>query len=324
VSELRWHPILRQWVITATTRQERTFLPPKDFCPLCPQVPGGEIAAPSYDIVVFENRFPSLQRLPPEPAVAPTPLSPVRPAQGTCEVVVYTQRHDVTFAGLDVLQIEKLIAVWQDRYRALGARPDVDYVFIFENKGEVIGVTLHHPHGQIYATPFVPPIPEQELRSAADHFAETGRCLFCDVLRVEEDDGRRLVAGNDRFAAFIPFFARWPYETYVFPRRHLQSLDEFDAADRRDLARLLKRLTLGFDGLFGFSLPYMMVMHQRPTAGKEYPGAHFHIEFYPPNRSATKLKYLAGVESGAGSYINDTLAEEKAAALRAALPPEPL
>ncbi len=321
MSELRWHPVMRQWVMTATTRQGRTFLPPKDFCPLCPGVEGGEVARASYDIVVFENRFPALRLDPPEPAVDPTPLCPVRPARGVCEVVVYTQRHDVTFAGLEVGQIEKLVAVWQDRYRVLGALPEIAYVFLFENKGETIGVTLHHPHGQLYAMPFIPPIPAQELASSAAYFAERGTCLLCDVLAEEESDGRRLVAANDLFAAYVPFFARWPYEVWVQPRRHLASLDGFDQADRRALAQLLKRVTVGYDRLFGFSLPYMMVMHQNPTDGRDHPGAHFHIEFYPPNRTAQKLKYLAGVESGCGAWINDTLAEEKAAELRAALPP---
>ncbi len=174
MSELRWHPLLSQWVITATTRQERTFLPPKDYCPLCPQAPGGEIAAATYDMVVFENRFPSLQRHPPVPAVAPTPLSPVEPAQGTCEVIVYTPRHDLTFAGLEVRQIEKLIMVWQDRYRALGARPDIAYVYFFENKGEAIGVTLNHPHGQIYALPFIPPYPRAGVALQCRAFCHDG------------------------------------------------------------------------------------------------------------------------------------------------------
>jgi len=166
MSELRWNPLMGEWVATATHRQERTFLPPADFCPLCPTKPGGfptEVPAENYDIVVFENRFPSLKADPPAPAVEGTELYPVRPGQGVCEVVVYTPHHTSTLAQESVEQIYQLVQVWTDRYRELGALPFVDYVLIFGNKGEAIGVTLHHPHGQIYAYPFIPPRAERQL-----------------------------------------------------------------------------------------------------------------------------------------------------------------
>jgi UDPglucose--hexose-1-phosphate uridylyltransferase len=319
VSELRWHPLLGEWVATATQRQERTFLPPADFCPLCPTKPGGfptEVPAEDYDIVVFENRFPSLQSDPPEPAVAATGLYPVRPARGVCEVVVYTPRHDATLAGEPVEQIHKLVRVWADRFRQLGALDFVKYVFVFENKGEAIGVTLHHPHGQIYAFPFVPPRVERELEQSRAHHSETGRCLVCDILAEERRDGRRVVAGNESFVAYIPFFARYPYEVHVASARHLQALTDMTAAELRDLAAVLKAILVAYDRLFDLSFPYMMVLHQRPCDGAAYDFYHFHVEFYPPLRTAAKLKFLAGVESGAGMFINDTLAEEKAAELR--------
>ncbi len=324
MSELRWHPVLREWVITATHRQERTFLPPRDYCPLCPTRPGGvptEIPRPDYQIVVFENRFPALQRQPPEPAVAGSPLTPVAPAQGICEVVVYTPDHDSRLALRSVDEIERLIAVWTDRYQELGGYDFVKYVFIFENKGEVIGVTLHHPHGQIYAFPYIPPIIQRELASAADHLASTGRCLFCDILAAERGDGRRLVAENADFVAFVPFYARYPYEVHLFAAAHLGALPDLTPRQRRSLAALLKTVLVTYDNLWGFSLPYMMVLHQRPTDGEPHPEYHFHIEFYPPHRAPDKLKYLAGCESGAGTFINDTLPEETAARLRAARPP---
>ncbi len=160
MSELRWHPFLGQWVITATHRQDRTMLPPPDFCPLCPTVPGGfptEVPAPSYDIVVFENKFPSLRADPPEPAVAATSVSPVEPARGICEVVLYSPNHQDSLAAMPLDRIHHLARVWKDRYLELGARDFVRYVFVFENRGEAVGVTLHHPHGQIYAFPFIPP-----------------------------------------------------------------------------------------------------------------------------------------------------------------------
>lgn len=324
MSELRWHPLLGEWVATATHRQDRTFLPPKDFCPLCPTQPGGfptEIPESTYDIVTFENRFPSLQRDPPAPAIEATVLYPVEPARGVCEVVVYTPNHSSTLAREPVEQIYKLVRVWADRFRELGALPFVDYVFIFENKGEAIGVTLHHPHGQIYAFPHTPPRVERELEQSQAHKERTGRCLLCDIIDGERGDGRRVVAANESFVAYVPFFARYPYEVHASSTRHLQALTDMTDAEQRDLASILKQIIAAYDKLFDLSFPYMMVVHQRPTDGGDYDYYHFHIEFYPPLRTATKLKYLAGVESGAGLFINDTLAEEKAAELRSHVEP---
>ncbi|MFN2461374.1 MAG: galactose-1-phosphate uridylyltransferase [Candidatus Velthaea sp.] len=320
MSELRWNPLLGEWVATATDRQERTFLPPADYCPLCPTKPGGfptEIPAPTFDIVVFENKFPSLRHHPPPPAVAGTDLEPVAPATGVCEVIVYTPEHAATLAGVTVQRIEHLVRVWTHRTRELARCDDIDYVFIFENKGEAIGVTLHHPHGQIYGYPFVPPRVATELARCREHMVRTGRCLLCDIRDGELADGRRIVGANDGFIAYVPFFARWPYETHIVSRRHVTVLPELTAGERLDLARLLKSTLTAFDGLFDRSFPYMMAIHQAPVDGGVYDDYHLHIEFYPPLRTATRLKYLAGSETGAGMFINDTLAEEKAAELRA-------
>ena len=320
MSELRWHPLLGEWVATATHRQDRTFLPPADFCPLCPTKPGGfptEIPESSYDIAVFENRFPSLSPNPPEPAIEGDDFYPVRPAFGECEVVVYTPNHSATLASEPVEQIYKLVQVWTDRFRDLSALEFVRYVFIFENKGEAIGVTLHHPHGQIYAYPFVPPRVLREIEQSRKHHAETGDCLLCDILKKEKSDERRIVVENESFAAYIPFFARYPYELHISAKRHLLDLTEFTGREQIDLAGILKQVLVAFDKLFNISFPYMMVLHQKPSDGENYDFYHFHIEFYPPLRTATKLKYLAGSETGAGMFINDTLAEEKAAELRA-------
>lgn len=322
MSELRWNPTLDQWVITATHRQNRTFLPPADFCPLCPTKPGAseeyvtDVPAPEYDIAIIENKFPSLKYPPPEPAVEGTDLYPVAPSEGVCEVVLYTQEHNATLTTQPVERIEKLIRVWQDRYEDLGSRDYVDYVFIFENKGKVIGVTIDHPHGQIYAYPFIPPVLEKELAASKKHRDQTGRRLWDDIVAEELRDGRRIVARNDTWLAVIPFYARYPYEVHLMPLRHLTKITDFTEQERWDLARLLKTVLQKFDNLFGFSMPYMMVMHQAPTDGGDHDHYRFHIEFYPPHRTEQKLKYLAGSESGAGVFINDTLPEEKAAELR--------
>ncbi len=322
MSELRWDPLLGEWVITATDRQERTFLPPKDFCPLCPARPDGlstEIGRDDFDVVVFDNRFPSLQPDPPTPAVTGTTLMPVRPAEGACEVDVYTPRHEGSLRDASLGRLRRLIAVWADRTTALAHRPGIEYVFVFENKGEVIGVTLAHPHGQIYAYPFVPPVIAREVAQAGKHRSETGGCLWCDVLAEEREDGRRVIFEAGSWTATVPFFARWPYEVHLVPSRHVGLLSELSAAERDGLAITLKAVLAKYDALFGSSLPYVMAVHQAPvrTDASAY---HLHFEFYPPNRTESKLKYLAGSESGAGAFINDTLPEESAARLRSLEP----
>lgn len=320
MTERRWNPLLKEWVVTATHRQERTFRPPDDYCPFCPTTEDAEfptaIPDAEYDIAVVENGFPSLQPNPPEPAVEGSGLYPVDTAEGTCEVVLFTSDHDGVMSEKPVEQFVKLVNVWQDRYVELGAVDSHEYVYVFENKGEEMGVTLHHPHGQIYAFPFVPPRIETELASSHEHHEETGRCLYCDVLAAEHEDGRRVVARNDSFTAVVPFFAQWTYEVHVYANDHLASLAEFGKQEARDLGRLLKDLLQRYDSLFGFEMPYVMAMHQQPTNGTGSEYAHFHMEFYPPYRTEDKLKYLAGSELGAGTFINNKLAEESAAALR--------
>lgn len=324
VSELRWHPLLGEWVATATQRQDRTFLPPSGHCPLCPTLQEAfptEVPEADYDIVVFENRFPSLRSIPEEPTLESSDLYPVRPAQGVCEVVLYSLNHTSSLANEPVAQIYKLVLVWTHRFQELASLDFIKYVFIFENKGEAIGVTLHHPHGQIYAYPFIPPRLVTELTQCAKHGEQTGNCLLCDILIEEQRTVSRVVAENGSFAAFIPFFARWPYETHIYSKRHFQALTDMTGAEQKDLALMLKMVLSAFDKLFGISFPYMMVIHQRPVDGQTYDHYHFHIEFYPPMRTAQKLKYLAGSETGAGMFINDTLPEEKAGELRSHIQP---
>ncbi|MDQ3254970.1 MAG: galactose-1-phosphate uridylyltransferase [Acidobacteriota bacterium] len=324
MSELRWNPLLGEWVATATHRQQRTFLPPADFCPLCPTKPGGfptEVPESSYDIVVFENRFPSLRPNPEPPAIEGTELYPVRPSAGVCEVVVYSPNHSSTLATEPVEQIHQLVQVWTDRFRELSELEFVDYVFIFENKGEAIGVTLHHPHGQIYAYPFTPPRVARQVEQSRAHYEKTNRYLLTDIIDEERRDGRRIVAENSSFVAYIPFFARWPYELHIAPLRHVPALTDLKDAERKDMAAIIKAVLVAFDDLFNISFPYMMVLYQRPSDGKDYDFYGFHIEFFPPLRAANRLKYLAGSETGAGMFINDTLAEEKAAELRALVKP---
>jgi UDPglucose--hexose-1-phosphate uridylyltransferase len=301
VGELRFNELRGEWVDYAVHRQERTFLPASADCPLCPTRPGGpqtEIPAGAFEVVVFENRFPAFQ--------AP---------RGAAEVVVYTDSHTGSFATLPAQRARALMWVWRERYVALGARADVEYVLIFENRGVEVGVTLHHPHGQIYGYPLLPPVPAAE--AAAD--ARLGACAVCKLVRAELLAERRLLAQDEHVVTYVPVAARWPYEAHVAMRAHRQSLRECSPAELDALADALQALTRGYDALFERACPYVMVVHQAPSAGHLEGHGHLHVEFYPPLRSADKLKYLAGSEQGGGTFIVDTLPEESARALREAI-----
>jgi len=280
-----------------------------------------EVPAEDYDIVVFENKFPSLKEELPRITGTGSKFFKYGKAQGICEVVLFTSNHDGIMSEKPLSRYVKLVKVWRDRYQELGDKDFIDYVFIFENKGEEVGVTLHHPHGQIYAFPFIPPIIEQELDSSKEYLEKEGKCLFCKTLEEEKEDGRRIIVSNDSFTALVPFAAGYSYEVHIYTNKHLPSFNDFTEKEEIDLAAILKTLMMKFDNLFGFVLPYIMAIHQQPTngTGKEY--SHFHIEFYPPYRTKDKLKYLAGSELGVGAFSNDSLPEEKAQELRNT-PPE--
>src|SRR5271166_6965088 len=218
MSELRFNELRDEQVVYAVHRQDRTFLPSRDHCPLCPTRPGStetEIPLPSFEIAVFDNRFPAFE--------AP---------RGAAEVLVYTDDHDASFATLAPERAEALLWVWRQRYEELGARADIDYVFIFENRGVEVGVTLHHPHGQIYGYPFLPPVPALEL--AADE--RLGGCAPCALLASELEDGRRILLQNDSVVVYVPYSARWAFEAHVVVRAHRASLLEFSAEELRSLA----------------------------------------------------------------------------------------
>ncbi len=315
MTELRWNPTVREWVSTASNRQGRPQMP-VDWCPFCP---GSGRVPDHYDVHIYPNDFAAFTIPPPPPAIAGDDFYRVRPSRGKCDVVLYHPDHRTSLPQLSVDHIVKLVRLWRSRFLELKATRGIRYVQIFENKGAVIGVTMPHPHGQIYSFPFVPPILRKELSAARAHQRRHGRCLYCDILKKERRDGRRIIAENDTFTAFIPFYARWPFEVHIFSRRHLGTLEAFHPSEERGLAEILKWVTLKYDNLYQMSFPYMMLLHQAPTVG-QFPYYHFHIEFYPPLRSKDKLKYVASVESGAGTFLNDSMAEEKAQELRAVPP----
>jgi UDPglucose--hexose-1-phosphate uridylyltransferase len=329
--EQRWHPLREEWVIIAAHRQRRPWsgeevrsaqLPLPAYvedCYLCPgnvRVDGQR--NPAYrQTFVFDNDLPCVAAHAPPAAPPLPPLYRSSDARGVARVVCYTPRHDLTLAELDPSGIEALLRVWQAQYAELGNRGDVVQVLIFENKGEVVGVSNPHPHCQIYATNFVFKTMETETRVSARHLAETKRVLFQDVIDAERRDGRRLLAENDSAIAFVPYFARYAYETYVAPKHTHASIARLSEAEIQDLAAVLKEVLVRFDNLWETSFPYVMALHQAPTDGGRYDGVHFHIEFHPPLRTPTLLKYLAGPEIGGGNFLSDTSPEEKAAELRA-------
>ena len=314
---VRWHPLRGEWVAYASHRQNRTFLPPAAFNPLAPTAPGGhptELPAGAYDVAVFDNRFPSLTAAAHD---APGFYVPTRPADGACEVVVFTQDPAGALGRLPLDHLELLFDVWADRVREIGARPGIDYVMPFENRGQEVGVTLHHPHGQIYAYPFVPPVPAREHELARSFFEREGRTLMADVIAREEADGRRMLYADSAAVAFVPVCARYTYEVWIAPRRPVPTLADLTPADRAGLARALKTVLMKYDGLWSRPFPYLMVFHQSATDGAPHPEGHLHIEFSPPYRTPDRLKFLAGTELGAGMFANDSLPEDKAHELQA-------
>ncbi len=304
-SGIRWDPLAGEWVVIAAARQDRTFLPPANQCPLDPSAPGRptEIPADSYDVVVFENRFPSLRE----------PL-------GRCEVVCFTAAHDSSFAELSPRRVRTVFEAWVDRTRVLSALPQTRQVYCFENKGEEIGVTLHHPHGQIYAFPFVAPRLERMVAQARDYaFHHGGGNLFDDLVAAELQAGTRIVTRNEHWIVFVPEAARWPYEVRIFPAARVPDLTGVGEAARDAFGPLYLDVLRRFDALFDRPAPYIAAWHQAPV-GDEITRRQFaaHLQVLSVRRAADKLKYLAGTESGMGVWINDIVPEEAAQRLREA------
>ena len=319
---IRFDALVGDWVAVAGHRMNRTFLPPKDQCPLCPagRAPGSEIPDADYDVVVFENRFPSYG-----PVAEPVPSVPdpfrVAPAVGRTEVVCFTSDHEASFGTLPASRVRTVIDVWADRTVELGAREDVEHVFCFENRGQEIGVTLHHPHGQIYGYPYVPARTREILGQAEAHLARTGRLLGADLLAAEVADGSRVVLRGRHWSAYVPFAARWPVEVHLAPHRDVPDLASLDDEERDELAsvyldllRRLDRFHVAADGS-PIALPYIAAWHQAPArVGRE--ASRLFLQVMTVLRAPGKLKYLAGSESGVGGWVNDAAPEVVAERIR--------
>lgn len=315
MAELRWHPLIQDWVMIASHRQNRPQMP-KDWCPFCP---GSGKVPDTYEVYEYDNDFPALSQNPPEPDDVATELYQTRPAYGKCEVILYSPNHTITLPELPTEHIEKLVDLWTERFVEISKDEKIKYVFIFENRGAVVGVTMPHPHGQIYGYSVIPKKIELELNSSKEHFEKTGRCLICDMLKEEMDFGKRVIMENEDFATVLPFFTEYPYGMYIISKNHRQNLAEMTEREKKNLAAILKDTTGTFDALFDYPFPYMMCMHQSPVNGEDTSDYyHFHIEFFPPMRSAEKQKFNASSETGAWAHCNPTAPEEKAEELREA------
>jgi UDPglucose--hexose-1-phosphate uridylyltransferase len=317
-AHLRWHPLRGEWVTYAAFRQDRTFLPPPEYNPLAatrdPAHPT-EVPAGRWDIAVFDNRFPSLGR---EQGGAPPPelIVPTAPADGHCEVVVFTQDPKSSLGALPLDHIDLLLQVWGERTERLGERDEIKYVLPFENRGAEVGVTLHHPHGQIYAYPVVPPVPARMQQVAQEHFVAHNRGPLQQLIEAERKANARILYAGPHAIAFVPVCARYPYEVWIAPVEPVPGFAQLSPAQRADLARALKTVLLKYDGLWQRPLPYLMAWYQAPTDGEAHPEAHLHAQIYPPYRTRDRLKYLAGTEIAAGFFAMDALPEDKARELQ--------
>ncbi|MBA2352588.1 MAG: galactose-1-phosphate uridylyltransferase [Burkholderiales bacterium] len=314
---LRWHPLRGEWIAYAAYRQARTFMPPPEFNPLAPTTDADnptELPQGDYDVAVLDNFFPTLTA-----AAHDAPLSIVEtlPATGHCEVVVFTQDAKSALAALPLSHIELLIEVWGARTEQLAEDKTVRFILPFENRGVEVGVTLHHPHGQIYAYPFVPPVPQRINQQETAYWREHGTPLLQDLIAREIESGVRVLYRGEHAIAFVPAWARYPYEVWVAPLRATAGFRDLDDAQRADLARALKTTLLKYDGLWQRPLPYLMAWYQAPVNSGPHPESHLHAEILPPYRTRDRLKFLAGTELAAGMFANDTLPEDKARELQA-------
>ena len=315
--QLRWHAVLQQWIVFSTDRQNRPQMPAN----WCPFDPGSGKVPDQYDVYLYPNDFPGFgpdaDRF--TPIESPEPFA-VNGPRGACDVVLYSPEHTLPPSKLTVENWRKVIDIWTRRTAEHAANHDIALVDVFENCGEAVGVTMPHPHGQIYATPFLGPTVEKEVESTRQYSqTHNGACLFCDLLAEELKRKERVVASNEHFVSYVPIAARFPAETAIYARRHVRTLMDFSNAELTSLAQIISVMRKKYDNLYGFLLPLMMAVKQAPLQLKETP-YHFLIQFLPLQRSATKLKYLATMETGYGVFLADTAPEEMAEHLRNAEP----
>jgi UDPglucose--hexose-1-phosphate uridylyltransferase len=307
----RWNPLLREWVLVSPQRTERPWqgrvepiatAPTSQYDPQCYLCPGNARAGghrtPLYtETFVFDNDYPAMLPDVPPGELDENGILRAEVESGICRVVCFTPRHDLTLPCMSQPEVRKVVELWTSQYQELGAIPWVQHVQIFENRGQLLGASSPHPHGQIWANAQVPNFPFREIQSMREFFEREKKCLLCEYLRIEIARRDRIVCENDAFVGLVPYWAVWPYETMILSRRHLASLATLDSSEQDALAAILRRLGIRYDNLFRTAFPYSMGFHQQPTDGSPHPEFHFHAHYFPPLlRSATVQKFMVGYE----------------------------
>lgn len=315
MAELRWHPLIKDWVMIASHRQNRPQMP-KDWCPFCP---GSGKVPEKFDVLKYDNDFAALSQDPPVPDQVTTKVYKVKEAYGKCEVILYSPQHNITLPELPVNHVTKLVNLWTERFIELSNDKKIKYIFIFENRGEMVGVTMPHPHGQIYGYSYIPKKLEIEFDACREYFEKNMKCLICDMNEDEMNFKERIIFENNHFIVYLPCFVEYPYGIYIVAKRHIQNLAQLTQNEKTSLARTIRDCAGTLDSLFDFQFPYMMCMHQEPVNSGDFSKTyHFHIEFFPPMRASDKQKFNASSETGAWAHANPTKPEEKAEELREA------
>lgn len=316
MAELRYHPLIKDWVIIASHRQARPQMP-KDWCPFCPG--SGKVPDEGYVVHRYMNDFPALSQDPPQPDDVATDFFKVKPAYGRCEVILYSPEHTKTVRELSDENMTVLAQTWKQSFCDIKQDKNIRYVFIFENRGDVVGVTMPHPHGQVYGYSQLPKKIALENDAASEHYQQTGHCLYCDLMQNEQAEQKRVVFENQHFIVILPFFTEYPYGVYIFSKQHVADIGQMDDAQLEALGQAVKHTCGMLDNLFDYNFPYMMCMHNAPVNSGEVDAHwHFHIEFFPPMRASDKQKFNASSETGVWVHCNPTSPEEKAQELREA------
>ena len=354
MNELRWDPLLKEWVIVAANRDKRPVLgktfkdeaskkeaksdlpsaqpkalteqsssikpaekDPNYRCPFCPG--SEEVKDANWEVLQLGNRFSSLHSdlsVPWVESTSPDAIWPTKPALGKNEVILYTPEHYKHIGQLKISNLERLTELWAQRYTYIAKDSLIKYIFIMENRGKEIGVSLEHPHGQIYCLPFLPPRIEREYNSVNEYKEKFEKCLYCEIMEKELKSGKRVICQNDSFVAFVPYFTHFAYEIHMYAKKHIPSIADFDSKMTYDFARMLKEVVLRYDALKGGIMPYVMAQHNAPSNVDKTENWHFHVEFYTIFRGPERIKYLAGVELGCNTFVNDVFPEDAAARLR--------
>ena len=314
MAELRWNPFLQDWHMIAGNRQNRPQMP-KDYCPFCPSF--GNV--PDYEVMEYDNDFPALTQDPPAPDDVATDFFKTAPNYGKCEVILYSPGHNTSITELSDSHMRKLVDLWCERFDKMAADEKIKYVFPFENRGAAVGTTMPHPHGQMYGYSFIPKRIKVESGSAKEYYEKNGSCLFCDTLKNERKEKKRIIFSNDHFTVYLPFYTDYPYGVYIMANRHVPYITDLTDAEKDSLGTTIRDTVGMLDALFDYRFPYMMCMYSAPVNSGDYSRFfHYHIKFFPPMRSAEKQKFNASSETGAWANCNPTCPEKTSAELRAA------